>query len=166
MEPEAFVSTDMAGALRALVDRDFLKSEKFQEQQWRATRKGADSEILDFERLFIRRFAKLGIPMWAATVMRSEEDQSAAYVLGTSNAPAGKSPHQRGGAIDLVHGTRGWELSKDKAENRRMWALIVHIGNEVARSAGIDLVNGSTFKTLWDPAHWELSYWRDLPYRA
>lgn len=155
--PDAPVQKTYGEALRGMVDRPFLNSQKWQEQQWRANREGAHPAILDFEPAFLRRVGKLGIPMFAHAVVRTEEEQRKAFLDGHSNdSPEdGIWPH-RGTAIDLIHGTKAWGLSK------RQWALIGHIGKEVARQRGLKLTWGGDFKPIidgvgWDPAHWEVT---------
>lgn len=143
--------------LRMVRNPDFVRSEKFQEQQWRADRKGADSEILDFERLFVRRFAKLGVPMFAHCVVRPVSEQDRLFSLGRSKAKGGQSPHNYGFAVDLIHGIDAWDL------HRETWALIGRIGKEVAAQAGIDIEWGGDWK-FYDPAHWELRGWKSRDY--
>lgn len=142
-------------ALRAIQARDFLLSERYQEQQWRADRKAADPRILLFERKFIDRMESLGVPMFAHCVVRSLAEQTQRFAEGHSKAKAGQSAHNYGLAVDLIHGIHGWDMSRES------WALIGHIGKEVARQNGLKLVWGGDFKSLWDPAHWELENWRD-----
>lgn len=149
--------TDFASALRAVASVVFLRSEKYQEQQWRADRVGAHPDILDFERLLIRRMKKLNVPMFAHCVMRTDAAQASAFAVGASNFPAGKGPHRKGCAVDIIHGLKAWDLDK------KTWAIIGHVGKEIAAQAGIDVVWGGDWSDPWDPAHWELRNWRDLP---
>nr|QJB21440.1 MAG: hypothetical protein [Microvirus sp.] len=99
---------------------------------------------------------KVGVPMYAHSVWRTPEEQQARYVAGHSKAKAGQSPHQYGLAVDLIHGIRGWDMPDDS------WRMIGHIGKEVAAQNGVPIVWGGDFKSLYDPAHWELKGWRDL----
>lgn len=143
-----------ADALRKLVDRNFLGSTKHRQQHLRANRAGATSDLLAFERAFCARFRKLGIPMYAHCVVRDAGEQQRLYVQGRSMARPGRSPHQYGMAVDLVHGRLHWELP------RSCWEIIGHVGLEVAQQAGVKVVWGGSFEKLWDPAHWELADWR------
>lgn len=142
-----------AGELRAMVDRAFCFSEKYSEQQGRAERLGAQPPILEFERKLVKHAFKLGIPLFAHCVIRGSADQNAAFRAGHSKARAGESPHNYGAAVDLIHGTKGWNLS------RKQWAIVGHLGKEVAAQAGLDVTWGGDFKSLYDPAHWELTGW-------
>lgn len=144
-----------ASELRGMTDRSFCFSEKYGVQQGRADRTGAQPEILDFERKLIRRCWKLGVPMFAHCVNRGSEEQNRLFKLGHSKARAGESPHNFGAAVDIVHSTKAWELT------RKQWALIGHLGKELATQHGLDVVWGGDWE-FYDPAHWELATWRTI----
>lgn len=148
-EPETY-----GAALRLLEAREFLKGKRYQDQQMRARRQGAHPDILTFERAFVARFRKLGIPMFAHSIVRDPDEQNALFVRGVSLAKGDKSPHVHGLAVDLVHGTLAWNLP------RACWEIIGHVGLEVASQAGVEVVWGGSWRRLWDPAHWELADWR------
>lgn len=139
-----------------MCDLGFMQSRKYTEQQWRAKREGAHPDLLEFERLLVKRLAKLGVPVFASEVWRDKSRQAELYVKGFTKAPPGKSPHQHGMAVDIVHSTKGWELTP------RQWQLIGHLGKELAASKGIKITWGGDFKSLYDPAHWELANWKEL----
>ncbi|QCS37273.1 hypothetical protein [Tortoise microvirus 78] len=153
--PEPLEVVDYGTALRAIMDGGFLASRKYREQQLRADREGAHPVILDFERAFVRRLAKLGVPMFASEVLRAPERQNELHKAGNSKAKAGQSPHQYGMAVDLVHGVKGWGLDP------RSWKMIGHVGKELARQNGWRLTWGGDWK-FYDPAHWELANWKEL----
>lgn len=67
----------------------------------------------------------------------------------------GRSPHQFGMAVDIAHLTRAWDLTAKE------WAVIGLIGKEVARKRKIRIVWGGDFKSIYDPAHWELADWKE-----
>lgn len=141
-------------ALRRLVDREFLKGARHRAQHQRANRVGASPEILQFERAFIAKFNKLGIPMFAHSVVRDASEQTRLYVTGRSLAKAGKSPHNHGFAVDLIHGVHAWQIP------RAAWDIVGHVGLEVAYQCGLKLTWGGKWESFYDPAHWELSDWR------
>lgn len=145
-----------AQALAGLVDRPFLETERWQEQQRRAVRDGAHPDILEFERVFIRKMAKLGIPMFASEVMRSAKRQDELFALGTSRARGGQSAHQVGCAVDLVHSVKGWAMSKKE------WELVLHTGREVAVAKGLKVENLADLTGGFDPAHWQLKDWKAI----
>lgn len=146
--------TDLGAALRGMVNRPFLASNRFYEQQKRANREGAHPDIIEFERVMIKRMAKHGVPMFANELIRSDERQALLHGQGHSKAGPGQSPHQDGMAVDIVHGVQGWNLNTDQ------WRLVGHVGKELAVQKGIKLVWGGDWK-FYDPAHWELANWRE-----
>lgn len=120
----------------------------------RANRVGAHPEILEFERVFIMRMRKLGVPLFAHCVMRGMAEQQRVFETGHSKAKWGNSPHNYGCAVDIVHGTLAWQMP------RKSWEIIGHMGKETAASIGVKVEWGGDFKSLWDPAHWQLHNWR------
>lgn len=155
------MSGSMADALRGMVDRPFLKSQKYQDQQWRAVREGAHPDILEFEKRMVRRMAKLGVPMFGHCVVRSLEQQAIEFAQGDSKVKFGA--HNVGCAIDLVHGTKAWKLTDQQ------WDLVGHCGKEIITQGGLALVNfrwggpdGPGDKFDWDPAHWEIADWKSV----
>lgn len=142
-------------ALSAMVDRAWLKTAKYQGQQFRAYRVGAHPDLVEFEKRFVRRMARLGVPMFAHEMVRNSARQEALYSQGLTRARAGQSAHQWGCAVDLVHGTKAWNL------DAKSWAIIGHVGREVAGQAGIAIRWGGDW-SFYDPAHWELENWKEL----
>lgn len=104
----------------------------------------------------IKRMAHHMVPIFAHSIVRGQKEQEAAFAGGFSNARFGKSPHNYGCAVDLIHGVKAWQLDK------KSWEIIGHIGKELAKSKGIKIVWGGDFKSLYDPAHWELENWREI----
>lgn len=158
-EPERFpIETRYQAALNAMRNPGFLKSPKYQQQQKRAVRDGAHPDILEFERLLVKRCAALGVPVFALCVMRSYDDQMSAYVRGASkDSPAdGLWPHM-GFAVDIIHGTLGY---MDRPVIPNAWAIIKHLAEEVARSMGIEITCGHDWG--WDSAHFELKHWKRI----
>lgn len=160
---DAEIPATFGEALRGLVDRPYLASQRWQQQQWRAVRVaerrdgveyGAHPDLLEFERVFIKRMSRLGVPMFASEMIRTRERQDDLYALGNSKAKAGQSPHQYGCAVDVVHAIRGWNMSE------KAWALIGHVGKELAAQKGLKLTWGGDWK-FYDPAHWEIENWRE-----
>lgn len=166
MKPEEEITIPEGDAysfeLRGMLDHPFIHSEKYSEQQGRAKRalpapdnRVAAPELLEFERKLIKRARKLGIPLFTHCVFRSAKEQDALFVQGRSKARAGQSPHNYGLAADIVHGTKGWDLT------RKQWEIIGHIGKELATQAGIKITWGGDWN-FYDPAHWELSNWKAI----
>lgn len=143
-------------ALKAMRDRAFLASARYQEQQGRALRRGAHPDIVEFERVFVWRMAKLGVPMFCHCMIRTPEQQRREFLEGNSKND-GKRPYpHRGFAVDIIHSKDAWNLSETE------WKLCHHVGAELAIQKGIDVTWGGKFRSLYDPAHWELTGWREL----
>ncbi|WP_442866789.1 M15 family metallopeptidase [Agrobacterium sp. ST15.13.015] len=93
--------------------------------------------------------------------MRDDAEQNRLFVKGLSKAKAGQSPHGFGYAVDIIHSTKAWDLT------RKQWELIAHVADEVARAMGIMLKWGGewdgdveTSADRWDPAHFEIMNWK------
>lgn len=145
-------------ALEAMRNPGFIKSPKYQQQQTRAYTVGADPLICEFADKVVRAGAKLGIPLYPHCIVRTYDEQAAAYARGVSKVNPAKQhwPH-KAWAVDIVHGTLQW---MDKPEIPHAWDIIGHIGFNVAQSMQIDIEWGGTWK-FYDPAHFELRDWRD-----
>lgn len=148
--PETF-----SEALAGMVNRSFLRSERYQQQQWRANRLGALPKLVEFEGKLVKRMRALGVPMFAHNMIRSAAEQEKLLRDGVSRAGGGQSAHNYGLAVDIVHSARGWDL---KAKE---WALIGHVGKEVAKACGVKVEWGGDWN-FYDPAHWEVEDWRVL----
>lgn len=145
---------DYRKALSAIADRDFIHSDKYLEQQWRARRVGAHHDILLFEAKLVKKLRQIDVPAFAHCVWRTPQEQHDAFVRGVTKARPGESPHNHGCAVDIIHGTRAWGISK------MSWAIIGHLGKEIARQNGLKLTWGGDW-SFYDPAHWELTDWRN-----
>lgn len=157
--PDTVAAATYAEALAGMVDRPFLASQRWQDQQHRAVRFGAHPDIVEFERLLIKRMAKLGVPLFAPEVVRSAKRQDELYALGNSKAKGGQSAHQYGLAVDLVHSVHGWNLSA------KQWEVIEHMGRELAKATGLKVHNLHEPDGSWsfyDPAHWQVVGWKGL----
>lgn len=129
----------------------------FVSPQWRRVeyREGDGGDpIYEFVTSMRDEFRRRQIPMFAVTVYRGKEAQDSAFARGTSKARFGQSAHNFKMAVDFVHIHRMWNLS------RKEWEIIGLIGKEVARRRNIRITWGGDFKSLWDPAHWELADWK------
>lgn len=152
------VSPNFRAALAGIVDREFLQSRRYQEQGWRADRTGCHPDLIEFEKVFVKRMAKLGVPMFAHEFYRSPEKQNDAYARGASRARAGQSAHQFGCAVDIIHSRKLWDMEP------KAWMLIDHVGKEIISQKGLRVEN--LFKNgewaFYDPAHWQVIGWKEL----
>ena len=159
---EPAVPVEWKAALRDMEDRKFLLSQKHQEQQWRAFREGAHPKLREFEKKFVRRMARFGVPMFCHVMVRSVAQQRREFEEGDSKNDGSRPYPHRGFAFDLIHGTKGWNLSP------KGWLLIGHVGKEVAASMSFKVTWGGDWRRKptdevgWDPAHWECKEWRQM----
>lgn len=154
--PDVPVPENYQQALARMRDAPYCKSQNWQAQQMRAVRRGAHPDMLEFERIFIKRLSKLGLPFYAHNMVRTAEDQDKLFADGVSKARGGKSAHNFGMAVDIVHSVKQWGLQK------REWGLIGHLGKEVAKSKGIGVSWGGDWPDFYDPAHWEVTGWKPM----
>lgn len=150
-------------ALAAMRNSEFLKTPKYQEQQTRALKEGADPLILEFSEKLIKRMAALGVPMFAHCIVRPYHQQAVEFAQGDSLINPAKTPWpHRAYAVDIIHSVHGWMDKFDhKPTGVRAWEIVGHVGKEVANSMDIDIKWGGEFKRLYDPAHFELADWRE-----
>lgn len=144
-----------ADPLSGVRNSAFFETQRWKDQQWRALRDGAHPDLIVFEAAFHRAMRKLNIPTFAHNMVRDDAHQNALYVQGVTKSKAGKSPHNYGLAVDIVHSTKAWDLTPEQ------WAVFGHVGKEVAKRLAIPIIWGGDWK-FFDPAHWELENWRTL----
>jgi len=145
-----FLSRDHVEAARSLAvpnyKRSYYKAYDYE---------GVHPDIKMFWKSMETHMAKRNTPVWAFEFVRTKKRQHKLFMEGRSKAKAGKSPHQYGMAVDIVHGTRAWNLTKKE------WDVIGQIGKEIARKRKLDMEWGGDWN-FYDPAHWQLKNWRDL----
>lgn len=153
-------STAMQQAMQAMRNEAFIKSPRYQQQQTRALRTGAHPHILEFERKVVKRLAGMGIPVFAPWIVRTYDEQLAMVKAGVSrDSPAdGLWPHMAF-AVDIIHGKLGY---MDNPVIPNAWAVIGHVGKEVAASMQIKIKWLGDSKSFYDPAHFELADWRTI----
>lgn len=143
-------------AASSLVAHHVVQGAAYRERYMRHSRDGAHPDLLRFQVAFCKDLQARGMPFFPIQFLRTAEEQNAAYERGVSRAKAGSSPHQYGLAVDIVHFGKFWDIS------RLQWDVIGLIGKETARRLNIRVTWGGDFRTLYDPAHWELADWREL----
>lgn len=174
------LSKSHALAVKGMMDEKFITGRKYEDQQFRVDVSGGHPELFGgwlpyvadeggvptlkfkecrgFFPVLRSRMETLKVPMFVNEGLRSNERQAELKAGGFSKAGPGSSAHNYFCAGDYIHGVRGWELDKTQ------WAVIGHIGHEVAKSLQIEVVwggdDGPGDKFNWDPAHWEIKNWR------
>lgn len=155
-----------AEAVRTMGDRPYLKSQAFRDKQavalqhWMTTDGhlvGANPDIVEFTRVFVRRMAALGVPVYPHNMIRDGAWQDLLNSQG--NSKTRDSPHEKGCAVDIVHVGKAWSLTDQQ------WLVFGHVGKELAKAKGLKLTWGGDWKPNangvgWDPAHWQLTNWK------
>lgn len=142
-------------AMRQLINKPFLETPKWREQQGRAVRKGCHPDIIRFEHALVMDLRGRGMPFFCHSAFRTMQEQKELWLKGVTKAMSGESPHNHGAAVDIIHSVHGWEIDD------RSWDIIGHIGHEIAHREKIDIQWGGEW-TFYDPAHWELRDWQDV----
>lgn len=137
------------------VHSDFFVDPRQLRLHTRANYYGSHPIIKGFAGDLCEVLRKKHIPMYVHTAYRSPALQKQLKQSGNSTLTSGA--HQRGAAVDIVHSLYHWRLSE------KMWSYIGHIGQEIIKQRGYPIRWGGNFKSLYDPAHWELIAWRELP---
>jgi len=155
-------------AAAQLVDLDATASKKYRDALLRVPTTGSHPDLVKWWQKFQAVLKQRGYPMFPVEWVRGGTRQNQLQKEGFSRARAGQSPHNFGCAVDIVHVYHGWNIHNgeddDGPEARAKWAIIGTLGKEVARKMNLNLTWGGDFPNFYDPAHWELSDWRE--YRA
>lgn len=140
----------------------FLLSTGHLSQHERANWHGVDPRLMYWAALFVEYARKQGVPLYVHTALRDKAAQEAVRRAGHSKAPFGRSAHNIGEAVDVVHGLYHWDMT------RQEWALLHVLGLRALERVNarlrakdkLHLTWGGDFKSLYDPAHWEISDYR------
>lgn len=121
---------------------------------------GAHPELLEFADAAVKELDKYSIPMFAYEIIRTPERQKQLFDEGFSKVEKAGA-HTVGCAVDLVHMTHAWDLTNEG------WLIVGHILKDLCTRRGFQMVWGGDWKADgtadllgWDPAHWELAYYR------
>lgn len=140
----------------------------FHTQSWLNQSEKADWQHCDFR---LMRWAamvvdygrKHQIPLYIHCAYRDSAEQNRLKAAGNSKAVAGLSAHNIGEAVDIVHGVYHWDLTKEE------WLFLYNLGQlaltrlnaTLPKERQLTLTWGGHFKSLYDPAHWEIKDFRD-----
>lgn len=144
--------------------KDFFNSYYYMKLHYRADYKGAPMELRLFVWRYMRALRKRGLPFYVHTCYRPPSEQEALKKQGFSTLSSGA--HQRSCAVDIVSAVDHWEIPDD------LWIYVGTLGESIARDTafgeGLDrkplkIEWGGRFKSLYDPAHFQLSDWKRRP---
>lgn len=116
-----------------------------------------DPQIMWFAGTLVLALRKRGLPFYVHTAYRSPQLQAQLQRAGYSNLSSG--PHQRGAAVDIVHCYYHWNVPGDNP----LWRYVGLLGEHIIRQNSLPIEWGGRWRRPYDPAHWQLKHWRDLP---
>lgn len=149
-------------APKRLAAPNFILSEAHIRQGERADWQHCDRRLMRWASVFVELARKRGIPLYVHCAFRTEAEQADMINRGVSRARYPHSAHNVGEAVDIVHGVYHWTLTKQE------WALLHLLGRraldlvnrDLPKARRLDLNWGGEFRSLYDPAHWEISDYR------
>lgn len=141
---------------------NFILTEHHIGQGERADWQHVDRRLMRWAAVFVELARKRGIPLYVHTAFRTEAEQAKVNSAGNSKAAYPRSAHNIGEAVDVVHGVYHWTMT------RQEWALLHVLGlraldlvnRDLKKVDKLQLVWGGSFKSLYDPAHWEIADYR------
>lgn len=140
----------------------FILSDGHMRQWDRADWQYADQRLMRWSAVLIELARKRGIPLYVHCCFRSEEEQRKVNSGGHSKAAYPRSPHNTAQAVDIVHGVYHWALTRDEWRFIHLLGLraLDLVNRDLKKADKLDLTWGGDFKSLWDPAHWEVTDYR------
>lgn len=141
---------------KGLVSRNTLDDGSFLLRHEFADWQHTDPDIQAFAAYFVKYFRTRGVPVYVHSAFRTRQEQEALVAKGRSRASWPRAPHCQGKAVDLVHGRFHW----GDMMTRDDWTHFGDVGKMIADRLGIDITWGGDWD-FYDPAHWELTNWRD-----
>jgi len=134
--------------------KSYFTSEHALKLKERADWRNAPNDIREIARKVLNRLRKeYSIPMYVHTCYRSPAVQQS--LVASGNSLLSRGAHQVSCAVDIVHSHFHWNHPND-----HLWELLGRIYKEEADKLGVKIVWGGDWKSLYDPAHCELSNWR------
>lgn len=128
----------------------------------RADWSGSDPRLMYWAALFQEMARKRGVPLYVHTAYRGRAEQEAVNKAGNSKAGFGRSPHNIGEAVDIVHGVYHWMLTPGEWETLHVLGRLAldRVNAQLTKEQKLHLTWGGDFKSLYDPAHWEITDFR------
>lgn len=139
-----------------------MLTDSFLSQHDRADWQHTDRRLMIWASKFIEEARQREIPLYVHSALRTEKEQHAVFHAGNSKTPYPRSAHNIGEAVDIVHGTLHWNMTREE------WAYLHTLGRlcldrlnaQLPKDQKLHLVWGGDFKSLYDPAHWEIQDYR------
>ncbi|MDO5631358.1 MAG: M15 family metallopeptidase [Paracoccus sp. (in: a-proteobacteria)] len=121
-----------------------------------------DPRLQYWAALFQEYARKRGVPLYVHSALRDKATQEKAFSEGRSKAIYGRSAHNIGEAVDIVHGVYHWNLTENEWRVIHMlgMAALDRVNAQLPKDRKLRLTWGGEFKSLYDPAHWEIMDYR------
>ncbi|AXH74966.1 MAG: hypothetical protein [Microviridae sp.] len=156
------LDTPIFDAPKRLAFPSYISSDAALRQHDRADYQQTDPRIAFFAAKLIELLRRQNIPFYVHAAFRTKEEQQDAYKRGVSKLVWPRAAHCQGKAVDIVHGTFHWQLTKQE------WAFIGKVGKDlhfrmmqqVPKDQRWELQWGGDWSSPYDPAHWEIKHWQ------
>ncbi|WP_323717584.1 M15 family metallopeptidase [Paracoccus aminovorans] len=141
----------------------FLRSPSYTVQLERADWNHCDPRLMYWAARFVDAAKKRGIPLYVHCALRGEAEQKRVYAAGNSRARYPSSAHNIGEAVDIVHGVFHRQMTRDEWRYLHVLGQLVldRVNAELPKAQKLNLTWGGNFRSLYDPAHWEVSDYRN-----
>jgi hypothetical protein len=126
--------------------------EKMQEPKRQSRFTYTDGPMFFLGLQIVKAMQDAGYPAKIHECYRPPERQDALFAKGKSKARAWSSPHQFLEAVDIIHPSKGWNVSDEYWDTLHACATIVE------EKFGVEFEHG--YDWGWDKAHIELKDWR------
>lgn len=156
---------------RLKVGPAFFTGDGYLRQSHRADWQHADPRLMRWAALYVEYARKRGVPLYVHCALRTEAEQAAVNAQGNSKAAYPRSAHNIGEAVDVVHSVYHWDMTAQEWAYLHVLGLnALHRINATLKNPGpkvplhqtkLHLTWGGHFKTLYDPAHWEVADYRN-----
>lgn len=122
----------------------------------------ADPRLMYWSACFVEAARKKGIPLYVHTALRGREEQERVNKAGHSKAGYPRSAHNIGEAVDVVHGVFHWDMTPQEWAYLHVFGSLVldRVNAQLPKADKLALTWGGNFKSLYDPAHWEIADYR------
>ncbi|VDC31835.1 M15 family metallopeptidase [Pseudogemmobacter humi] len=140
----------------------FIDTASYVRQSERADWQHCDPRLMRWAALVVKLARKRGIPLYVHCAFRGEAEQAKVKASGNSKASYPRSAHNIGEAVDIVHGVYHWQLTRQEWQLLHVLGLLAleRINATLRKDDKLHLTWGGEFKSLYDPAHWEITGYR------
>lgn len=164
--PERFFDTPADGpvwdAPARLRDPAHFRSNGWLRQQERADWRHADPRLMFWAARFVEAARSREIPLYVHCCLRDKAEQDRLVAAGHSRARYPQSAHNIAEAVDIVHGRYHWDMTRAEWDLLHVLGRLVleRVNAQLPDARKLRIVWGGGFKSLYDPAHWEIEDFR------